>query len=450
MSERLVVVGADAAGMTAASQARRRNRDLEVVAFERTGFASYSACGEPYYIAGEVDSLDQLIARTPDQFARAGIEVRLHSEVVSIDTERSVVSVRSTGSGEISEAGYDQLLVATGARSAVPPIDGVGLDGVHMLRTLDDAEALRTVADAGRGSIVIVGGGYIGVEVAEAFGTQGWNVTVLEALPSLMSRTVDEDLGAGITEAMEATGVRVLTDKVCESIEGDGHVSSVSVAGEQIPADVVVLATGAHPVVELAEAAGIELGPTGAIAVDDRQRTNIDCVWSAGDCAEARHRVTGEMVNLQLGTVANKTGRVAGINIAGGDATFPGVLGTAVTRFHDLEVAVTGVRLEHAAAAGIDAVDATVSGVTASHYMPETSKMTIRITAERGTSRVLGAQIIGGPGAGKRIDVLATAIWQGMSASDLEWVDLAYAPPFSSVWDTVAIAARKAAQASAS
>jgi NADPH-dependent 2,4-dienoyl-CoA reductase/sulfur reductase-like enzyme len=448
MGERLVVVGADAAGMTAASQARRRNRDLEVVAFERTGIASYSACGEPYYISGEVDTLDELIARTPEQFAKAGIEVRLHTEVVKIDTERSVVSVRNGDSGDITESGYDQLLVATGARAAVPPIDGIDLDGVHVLRTLDDAEALRRVADAGEGNIVIVGGGYIGVEVAEAFETQGWNVTVLEALPSLMSRTIDGDLGPAITEAMEEVGVRVLTNEVCENIEGSGHVTSVFAAGERIPADVVVLATGARPVVELADDAGIELGATGAIAVDDHQRTSVDGVWSAGDCAEARHRVTDEMVNLQLGTVANKAGRIAGINIAGGDATFPGVLGTAVTRFHDLQVAVTGVRLEQATASGIDAVDATVSGITASHYMPDASKMTIRITAERGTSRILGAQIIGGPGAGKRIDVLATAIWQEMQASELEWVDLAYAPPFSAVWDTVAIAARKAAAAS--
>jgi NADPH-dependent 2,4-dienoyl-CoA reductase/sulfur reductase-like enzyme len=434
--------------MTAASQARRRNRDLEVVAFEKTGFASYSACGEPYYISGEVETVDELIARTPDQFARAGIELKLHHEVVSIDVDRGSVAVRDNKAGEVFEAGYDQLLVATGARAAPPPIDGLELDGVHTLRTLDDAQALRTLAESSEGRMVVVGGGYIGLEVAEAFGTMGWQVTVVEALPSLMSRTLDSDLADTIAEAMVERGVRVLAGHVCESIEGEGHVSSVSVAGERIPADLVVVATGARPVVELAEAAGIKLGVSGAIAVDDHQRTNVDGVWSAGDCAEARNRVTGKMVNVQLGTVANKAGRIAGINIAGGDATFPGVLGTAVTRFHDLEIAVTGVRGKEAIASGFDAVDATVSGITASHYMPESTSMTIRVTAERGTSRILGAQIVGGPGAGKRIDVLATAIWQEMAAKDLEWVDLAYAPPFSAVWDTVAIAARKAAAAS--
>jgi NADPH-dependent 2,4-dienoyl-CoA reductase/sulfur reductase-like enzyme len=226
-------------------------------------------------------------------------------------------------------------------------------------------------------------------------------------------------------------------------------VTGVSIEGGNLPADVVVLSIGSRPVVEIARDAGIPLGETGAIAVDDRQRTGIEGVWSAGDCAETQHRVTGRPATLHLATVANKTGRVAGVNIAGGDLAFPGAIGTAITRVHDLEIAMTGLRSSDAAAAGLDVVDATVSGGTIAHYMPGSEELTIRVTAERGTGRLIGAQIVGGSGAGKRIDVFATAIWDGMTAGALEWVDLAYAPPFAPVWDLIAIAARKAAAAAA-
>ncbi len=447
MAERLVVIGADAAGMTAASQARRRNRQLEVVAFEKTGFASYAACGEPYYISGDVDPIDKLIARTPEQFAKAGIDLRLRHEVMAIDLDRRVVEVRNHNDDTTSETGFDTLLIATGARAFVPPMPGVELEGVHTLRTLDDAEALRSIAQGGVGSIVIVGAGYIGIEVAEAFEARGWTVTLVEALPSIMARTLDADLAVSVVDAIETRNVRVLTDVMVERIEGDGRVTGVLAGGESIDADVVVLAVGGRPVSELAGDAGIVLGTSGAIVVDDHQRTSAEGVWSAGDCAEVRHRVTRQMVNLHLGTVANKTGRIAGINMTGGDASFPGVLATAITRFHDIEVSVTGVRPNDAAAAGIDAVDVTVGGLTAAHYMPEATDMTIRLTVERGTGTIIGAQIVGGPGAGKRIDVFAAAIWQGMTATDLEWVDFAYAPPFAPVWDLMAIAARKAASA---
>ncbi|NHZ70930.1 MAG: FAD-dependent oxidoreductase, partial [Proteobacteria bacterium] len=288
---------------------------------------------------------------------------------------------------------------------------------------------------------------YIGVEVAESFDVRGWNVTMVEALPSIMARTLDEDFGTIIAQAMEKSDVKVVLGETVERIEGEDRVTSVVTSTAKIPADVVVLAVGGRPVSELAGEAGIALGASGAIVVDDHQRTSVDGIWSAGDCADVFHRVTGKMVNLHLGTVANKTGRIAGINITGGDASFPGALGTAITRFHDLEIAVTGARLVDAGSAGIDAVDVTVKGLTAAHYMPEASDLSIRLTVERGTARVLGAQIAGGSGAGKRIDVFATAVWDSMTANELEWVDFAYAPPFAPVWDLMAIAARKASAA---
>jgi len=447
MGERLVVIGADAAGMTAASQVRRRNRDFEVVAYEMGNHASYAACGEPYHIAGIIDPIDKLIARTPEQFARAGVELHLRHEVTAIDLDRRIVEVRDADGETTLETGFDHLLVSTGARAFVPPMPGRGLEGVHTLRTLGDAAALRSIADAGSGNAVIVGAGYIGLEVAEAFHTKGWNVTVVEGLPAVLSRTLDGDLGEQVAEAVRSMGIDVLTGAMVEQIEGTDRVTGVSIAGGSIPADVVVLSIGSRPVVELAREAGIPLGETGAIAVDNHQRTGIEGVWSAGDCAEVLHRISGMPVNLHLGTVANKTGRVAGVNITGGDLAFPGSLGTAITRVHDLEIATTGLRSSDAAAAGLDVVDATVSGGTIAHYMPGSEKFTIRVTAEVGTGRLIGAQIVGGRGSAKRIDVFATAIWEGMSAGTLEWVDLAYAPPFAPVWDLIAIAARKVAVA---
>ena len=449
MTERLVVIGGDAAGMSAASQARRRRpaSDLEIVAYERSSWVSYSACGEPYHVAGQVDPLEALVARTPEQFAQRDIEVHIRHEVTAIDTSSRTVSVRRLDDGTVFDDRYDQLLIATGATAVRPPIAGRDLAGVHELRTLDDAALLRAVADRGPGSVVIVGGGYIGLEAAEAFGERGWDVTVVSAHPGVLERLLDPDLGLAVVEAMRARGIRVITGARVSCIVGSEQVESVEVDGEPIPATAVVLGLGSRPEVELAEAAGIPLGPTGAIAVDDTQRTPIDRIWAAGDCAEARHRLTGQPANVHLGTIANKTGRVAGINLGGESITFPGVLGTAITRVCDLEVAAVGLRASDAAAAGFDAVDGTAKGTTTAGYMPEARPMTIRAVAERGTGRLLGAQIVGGPGAGKRVDVFATAIWNGMTAEDLEWTDLSYAPPFSGTWDLVAIAAREAARA---
>ena len=440
-----MVIGGDAAGMSAASQARRRRADLEIIAFERSGWASYSACGEPYYVAGYVDPLERLIARTPERFADMNIDLRVRHEVEEIDLANRAVEIRDLLGERTFKVEFDQLLIATGATAVRPDITGITLDGVHELRTLDDAAALRAIADRGSGSAVVVGGGYIGLEVAEAFAVQGWTVTVVTSGESVLERTLDADLGAIVVAGMEDHNIRVITGERVRCINGADNVESVGCEGETIEADVVILGMGSRPEVELAEAAGIPLGETGAIAVDDHQRTSIEGVWSAGDCAEAMHRITGSPANFHLGTVANKTGRVAGINIGGGDVRFPGVLGTAITKVCEVEVAMTGLR--ESAAVGLVSGDA--EGTTTAGYWPGAAPIRIRATAERGSGRLMGAQIVGGPGSAKRIDVFATALWSGMTAGDLAWADLAYAPPFSGVWDLIHIAARRAAEAAA-
>lgn len=449
MTRRLVVVGGDAAGMSAASQARRRlgPEQLEIIAFERSGWVSYSACGEPYHVAGLVDPLERLVARTPARFAEDSIAVHTRHEVTSIDLDRGRVSVLDLDAGAESTVGFDDLMIATGSTAVRPDIDGRMLAEVSELRTLDDAARLRRLAEARRGRVVVVGGGYIGLETAEAFLHQGWEVTVVTSGASVLERSLDADLGDRVVEAMRRLGIEVISGVRIERICGLDRVEGVDIDGRRLDADLVVLGLGSRPETELAAAAGVPLGATGAIAVDDHQRTRREAVWSAGDCAEAAHRLTGRPANFHLGTVANKTGRVAGINLGGGDASFPGVLGTVITKVCDLEIAATGLRPEEAADAGFDVVVGEAEGTTTAGYWPGATPMRIRAVAERDGGRLLGAQIVGGPGAGKRIDVFATAIWNRMTADDLAWTDLAYAPPFSGVWDLIHIAARRAAPA---
>ncbi len=446
MTERLVVIGGDAAGMSAASQARRRRsaQDLRIIALERSSYVSYSACGEPYHVAGYVDPLERLVARTPQQFRDRNIEVRVRHEAVEIDMDKRRVAVRDIQENATYKLDFDQLVLATGATAIRPPIQGIDLPGVSELRTLDDAAWLRSRADGTPGPVVVIGGGYIGLETAEAFHHQGFPVVVITSGPAVLDRTLDPELGHKVVEAMETMGIRVVTGMRVNCINGEDRVESVGCEDETFPAELVVLGLGSRAETELAHQAGIPVGDTGAIAVDRRQRTDIEGVWSAGDCAQALHRVTGRPVNYHLGTIANKTGRVAGINIGGGQAEFPGVLGTAITKVCDLEIASTGLTSAAAREAGYRTVIGDAQGNTTAGYWPTASPMAIRVIAEAATNKLLGAQVVGGPGAGKRIDVFATAIWNEMTALDLAWTDLAYAPPFSGVWDLIHIAARRA------
>jgi NADPH-dependent 2,4-dienoyl-CoA reductase/sulfur reductase-like enzyme len=449
--ERLVVVGADAGGMTAASQARRRRPadQLEIVAVDRGRHASYSACGIPYWIGGAVDSVDALVTRTVEEFRKQDIEVRLRHEAVSLDLAAGAVLVRDLDGGGETRLGFDQLVVATGATPVRPDIPGVDAPGVFGVQTLDDGEEVRAALSAGAERAVVVGGGYIGLEMAEAFVQRGLAVTVVEAAPQPMS-TLDPDMGALVAGAVEGLGIELLRDAPVTGIVtgADGRARAVATADREIPADVVVLGLGVRPGTELARAAGVEIGVTGGVVTDARMRTvSHEQVWAAGDCVQTIHRVSRAPVSVPLGTHANKQGRVAGINLGGGYATFPGVVGTSVTKVCDLEVARTGLREADADDAGFRFVTATVESTTRAGYFPDARPITTKLIAERRSGRLLGAQIVGREGAAKRIDVLATALWNDMTVEDIAGLDLSYAPPFAPVWDPVLIAARKAWEA---
>ena len=449
MKQRVVIIGGDAAGMTAAGRVRGGASDAEVVALEMGRFTSYSACGIPYAIGGLVaGGVERLVARSPEQHRQRGVDVRLHHEATAIDTAAGTVEVLDQHAGETYQLGYDQLMVATGGAPIRPSLPGIDLPFIQGVQTLGDAERLLALAEDGCRRVVIVGGGYIGLEMAEAFIERGCSATIVErgAQPLAL---LDEDFGARIAAALRQRGIDVRTETTVEGFAPQRVITD----GGELPADLVVLGIGVRPRSELAAAAGIELGVQDAIRVDDRQATSVDGVWSAGDCATAVHVVTGAPVHIPLGTYANKHGRVAGLNIArrlagaegaGDDARALPVAGTAVTKLCKLEIGLTGLRQDTAIDAGLDAVTVTIEATTQAGYMPGARPMTVRMTAERGTGRLLGAQILGGPGAAKRIDVVATALAAGMTVADVAELDLGYAPPFSGVWDPVAVAAREA------
>ncbi|WP_433529717.1 FAD-dependent oxidoreductase [Micromonospora sp. CA-263727] len=453
MAERLIVVGGDAAGMAAASQARRRRArdDLEIIAFERGHFTSYSSCGIPYWISGLVADREQLVARDPATFRQSyDIDVRVRHEVVAIDLDRREVLAQNLDDGGEVRERFDTLMYATGAVPTKPEWVQTDAAGVFGVQTLDDGSALREWLDAEPRPrrAVVVGGGYIGVEMAEALVLRGLSVTLVERDEQPMA-TVDPDMAKLVTDAMRGLGVDIRTGVQVTALAGrDGRISEVVTDDGPIPADVVVLGLGVRPNTALAEAAGLPLGPTGGIRTDRRMRVaGVPGVWAAGDCVETLHRVSGMPVHVPLGTHANKQGRVAGINIGGGYATFAGVIGTAVTKVCDLEVGRTGLRERDALAAGFEFVSVIAESTNRAGYYPGSRPMTVKLIAERPSGRLLGAQIVGWSEAAKRIDTLAVALWNRMTVDDMTALDLGYAPPYAPVWDPVLVAARKAVDA---
>ncbi|MDI3297993.1 MAG: FAD-dependent oxidoreductase [Bacillota bacterium] len=448
---RYIVAGGVAAGMSAASRIRRLDPEAEILAFERSGYVSYGACGLPYFVGGLVERPEQLVHYTPDYFrSERRIEVAVRTEVERIDRERHEVTVRELASGERRTLRYDRLILATGARPSAPPVDGLELEGIYVLRLVEDGIRLRQALEERKGRAVVLGGGYVGLEAAEAMRRRGWEVTLVEALPQPMA-SLDPELAEAIVRELERNGVEVRLGEPVQGLEGDrsagggrGRVRRVVTRAGRIEADLVLVATGIRPNSELAVAAGIETGVRGAIRVDAEMRTSDPDVWAAGDCAETYHVVTGRPDWIPLGTTANKQGRIAGENAAGGHARFPGVAGTAVVKVFDLGVARTGLSLAEARAAGFDAEAVEVHQRSRAGYYPGGGRMIVRLVVERSSCRLLGGQLAGPPDAVKRIDTLAAALYARFTAEDLYSLDLAYAPPFAPVWDPLLMAARQA------
>ncbi|WP_335938795.1 FAD-dependent oxidoreductase [Streptomyces sp. PTD5-9] len=450
MTERLVVIGGDAAGMSAASQARRLKGpgELDIVAFERGHFSSYSACGIPYWVGGDVTERDDLIARTPKEHRARDIDLRMRTEITEIDVAGQRVRALDLETSETYWTGFDKLVIATGARPVRPALPGIDAPGVHGVQTLDDGQALLESLDrvpAGRRRAVVVGAGYIGVEMAEAMLKHGFEVTVLNRGEQPMA-TLDPDMGRLVHEAMDGLGITTVNGAEVTAVRTgpDGRADAVVAGGALHPADVVVLGIGVAPETTLARAVGLPLGPHGGLLTDLSMRVvGHENIWAGGDCVEVLDLVAGRTRHIALGTHANKHGQVIGSNVAGGYGTFPGVVGTAVSKVCDLEIARTGLREKDARAVGLRYVTATIESTGRAGYYPGARPMTVKMLAEYRTGRLLGVQIVGREGAAKRVDVAAVALTAGMTVDRMTALDLGYAPPFSPVWDPVLVAARK-------
>ncbi|MBD3348651.1 MAG: NADH oxidase [Candidatus Eisenbacteria bacterium] len=444
---RLVVIGGVAAGLTAASRARRLRRDIEIVVLEKGHDVSYAACSLPYYISGVIEKRKSLIVYEADFFRRErGIDLRLGARATRVSPRaRTVDCGYEDGSEETLS--YDALVLATGATPIVPPFPGSGMPGVFTLRTFAEGDAIKEFIDSRNPrSAVVVGAGYIGLEMAEALVTRGLEVTVVERLPGVMN-TFDPDMAEIVERELHSNGVRVLTGAGVEAFEPGDDSAAVAYAlidGRRTATDMAILSVGVRPRTELAQEAGLELGASGAIKVDARQITSEASILAAGDCCDTVLTVTGKRTWIPLGTTANRQGKVAGENAVGGTARFPGVAGTNISKVFKLEVAQTGLTEKAAREEGLRAASATITASSRAHGYPSAVPIRVKIVFEKGTAKLLGAQIIGEEGAAKRIDSVAAGLRSGMTVGELSTVDMGYAPPFSPVWDPVLIAARQA------
>lgn len=442
---KIVVIGGDAAGMSAAMQVRRRRPDWPLVVFERGQYTSFAACGIPYWLAGDVDAFEDLQIVTPEEFrTKRGVDVRTGHEVRSIDTANRRVRVRAADGAE-SDVAWDRLLIATGAAEIIPRWEGVDLQCVSPIRTLADAQRLADTIEGGAKRCVVIGAGYIGVEAAEAFSRRGLEVTVVEKTAGVMGGT-EGKLTELVREELERHGVRLRLETTVEGLLGrDGRLTKVVTDQGDLEADIAILALGVRPESGLADEAGIALGASRAIAVDDRQRTSAEDVLSAGDCAEAFHRVLGKPAWIPLALTANRAGRVAGATLCDEEDRFPGIVGSAVTRAFDLAIARTGIDESGAEREGIEVVVTESTATNRAHYFQPHGELWVKLFHRRDDRRVVGAWLAGhDPSAGKRVDIVATAITAGMTIDELADLDLSYAPPFSPVWDPILQAANRA------
>jgi len=467
MSDPFVVIGGDAAGLSAASKCKRDAPDRDVIVFEKGRWVSYAHCGMPYFVKGEMERLSDLLSLRPTDIEDRGIDLRRGHEVVGIDTSEQTVTVEADG--ERFAQPYDDLLVATGAHALFDPIPGTEQNGVFTIHSLDSAAAVRAFLTAPEDfdestvshedvdtelvdryvsrdppeSVAIVGGGYVGVEMAEACSAYDVDTHLFQRSESLLP-PFGQAVGEQVVETLREEGVTLHLGSAVERLDGTETVAAVELAsGERIEADLVLVGIGVRPNTALLDETEVELGESGAVAIDDYGQTSVDDVYAAGDCAEMRHTVTGEPAWIPLGLTANRAGRAVGQTVAGTPTPVGDVAGTAVVKAFDLECGRVGLVDEgRAADAGFDPISETVTAASRSGYYPGAAETTVTLTADRESGTLLGGTIAGEDRAAIRIDTLATALDADLTVPELERLDLAYAPPFSPVWDPVLVAAK--------
>ncbi|MDP4551538.1 CoA-disulfide reductase [Alkalihalobacillus macyae] len=441
---KVVIIGGDAAGMSAAMQIVRNDENAEVVTLEKGNIYSYGQCGLPYVISGKIESSDKLIARSVDTFRdKYGIDARVYHEVTEVDTENKVVKGTNLKTGETFTENFDKLLVATGVSPVKPGWDGIELDGIHTLKTIPDAEKVIKDLDESVKKVAVIGGGYIGLEMAEAFRELGKEVRIIELGPQLAS-IFDDDMAELIHEEAERNSVSVHTNEGVQSFIGDQRVEKVVTDKGEYDADLVLVSVGVKPNTSFLKECGIHMTENGAIQVNRYMQTSLENIYAAGDCATHFHRVKERDDFVPLGTTANKQGRIAGLNIIGQPNTFKGIVGTSVIKFFDLTLGRTGLSTKEAEELNLPFANCSTEATDIAGYYPEARELRVKIVYRDDNERILGGQFIGKYGVDKRVDVLATALYHQMSLHDIEDLDLSYAPPYNSVWDPLQQAARRA------
>ena len=439
---KVVIVGGVAGGATAAARIRRLDEQAEIVVFERSGYISYANCGLPYYIGDVITDPEELTLQTPESFfSRFRVDMKVRHEVTAIHPERKTVSVKNLETDEVFEESYDKLILSPGAKPTQPRLPGVGIDKLFTLRTVEDTFRIKEYINQNHPkSAVLAGGGFIGLELAENLRELGMDVTIVQRPKQLMN-PFDADMASMIHSEMRKHGVKLALGYTVEGFEErNGGVDVLLKDNAPLHADMVVLAIGVTPDTALAREAGLELGIKGSIVVNDRMETSVPDIYAAGDAVQVKHYVTGEDALISLAGPANKQGRIIANNICGGDSRYLGSQGSSVIKVFDMTAATTGINETNARKAGLDVDTVILSPMSHAGYYPGGKVMTMKVVFEKGTYRLLGAQIVGYDGVDKRIDVLATAIHAGLKATQLKDLDLAYAPPYSSAKDPVNMA----------
>jgi NADPH-dependent 2,4-dienoyl-CoA reductase/sulfur reductase-like enzyme len=435
---KIVVIGADAAGMSAASLAKRRRPELQIEAFEMGRHTSYGACGIPYYVAGLIPDLNDLVVVTPKEFEeKRGIRVHMRTRVDRIHPDAQTIEATDLETGRRVEAGYDELVISTGAEPIVPPGIDPNLDGVFTLRGLPDAAGITEyIADHGAKHGLVVGTGYIGMEMAEALRAAGLDVTVVGRRPRVMPG-YEPEIADLVEKELIHQGVTLRTGVEAAQVQRNGRLNVTMTDGSSLSTDIVVVGAGVRPRSQLAEEAGLKVGVKKAVAVDRRQRTSHEHIWSAGDCAEVFHYLTGKNAYIPLALGANRQGRIVGLNLSGSPAEFPGVVGSAICKVFNLAAARTGLNMAEAQSMGLDVSKVVVASRSRPHYYPGSAPIVSVLIVEKKTKKVWGAQMAGEDGVGQRINTWAAVLYAGFNLDQVYAMDLAYAPPFSPVWDPV-------------
>ena len=438
---RIVIVGAVAAGMSAAAKLKRMKPEYEVVVYEKTDIVSFGACGLPYFVGGFFDEPNNMIARSPEKFRETGIDLNIFKEVIEVNTDDKKIRVKDVKSGEIYEDSYDKLMIATGARSIIPPIKNVKLENVSTLKTMEDGIKVKEILSKDEiKNVVIIGAGFIGLEAVEAAKKLGKNVTVIQSSDRVLNAVFDKEITDVLEEEIKSHNVELRLEELASEFVGETKVEKVITNKGEVDADLVIIATGVKPNTEFLKDTNIEMLGNGAIIVDEYGKTSVEDIYSAGDCATIKNIVTGENMFVPLATGANKLGRIVGENLAGANNAFQGSLASSCIKVMNMEAAATGLTEEKAKKLGLNYKAKFISDFNQTNYYPGRDKIYIKLVYDGDTKVILGGQVAGFKDSVQRANVLAAAIFGKMTTNQLGMLDLCYAPPFARTWDVLNVA----------